>query len=287
MALLTGDDVYKILLDNNNFYNKKYDFEGFKQFLIEQLEAGKPKYWDSLTYYRVYMIKKRLQNNFDEITVITGYEGSGKSVLASQIATTVSPNFHKGLVGYDPEDLARMVYNLKKGDTIWIDEGALFLFSRDSTKGANKILIKFFTICRQLNVHVIICVPNFFILDTYLRDHRVKNLFHIVKNRKNFLMFTRNAIKVLNYHGRLVKDLNRGLYHLSNDQAIKGSWTGDFGSTNTFSEKDYLDAKTANMKKFADEMQELLNKDDSSTKSSIGSKGDSDFSDIDISNLTI
>ena len=261
MSKITYDDILRILIDNNNFYQFKYDFEGFRDFLIEQYINERPLFWDSLTYYRVYSIKKSLLNDFDAITVITGYEGSGKSVLASQIATTVSPSFHKGLVGYDPEDLARMVNDLQKGDTIWIDEGGLFLFSRDSTKGANKILIKFLTICRQLNVHVIICVPNFFILDTYLRDHRVKYLFHIVKNRKNFLLFKRDSIKVINYYGRQVKDVNRGLKYLSTDSAIKGTWTGDFGTTNTFSQKDYLDCKHENMKKFALEMQELLNKD--------------------------
>lgn len=278
MSKITLEDVEKILIDNYNFYKFKYDVEGFTKFLEEQVANEKPLYWDSLTYYRVFMIKKRLQQNFDEITVITGYEGSGKSVLASQIATTVSPNFHKGLVGYDPEDLARMVYDLKKGDTIWLDEGGLFLFSRDSTKSANKILIKFFTICRQLNVHVIICVPNFFILDTYLRDHRVKNLFHIIKNRKNFLIFKRNSIKILNYYGRQVKDINRGLKYLTGDSAIKGSWTKDFGITPFFTELDYLECKSANMKKFSDEMQELLaGVEKSSKKSSIGSEGDDDF----------
>jgi len=256
---LKSKHIETILLENLQMYDN-FDFYGFRDWLLTLKKRGLPKYWDSLTYYQVYNIFIDLKNNFDCITIITGYEGSGKSVLGSQIATTVSPEFHKGLVGYDPEDLARMVKDLKKGDTIWLDEGGLFLFSRDANKGANKILIKFLTICRQLNVHVIICVPNMFILDTYLRDHRIKRLFHIVKNRKAFVLFNKEAISFLNYHGKSIKNVNLGFKYVMENDAIIGSWTGDFGTTDSFSELDYIECKTANMKKFADEMQVLLKK---------------------------
>jgi energy-coupling factor transporter ATP-binding protein EcfA2 len=219
-------------------------------------------YWDSLTYYRVYRIYLNLKKNYDEITIITGYEGSGKSVLASQIATTVSPQFTKNRIGYDPSDLPACFKDVQKGDTVWLDEGALFLFSRNATKKENKIIIQLLSIVRQMNLHLIICVPNFFVVDTYLRDHRVKNLIHIHKNRKAFLWFKRDAISYLNYHGKTVKNVTLGFKHIPPHWAFVGNWTKDFGETDFFTEKDYLSAKHTNMDKFMTDIYSQLGDDE-------------------------
>lgn len=269
---LSEKQILKILSDNLEQY-KNLDYNGFRDWLYLIRERGVPKYWDSLTYYRVYRIYKNLQNNYDEVTVITGYEGSGKSVLASQIATVVTPSFTKDRIAYDPSDLPRAFKNLEKGETVWLDEGALFLFSRNAVKKENKLIIQLLSIVRQMNLHLIICVPNFFVVDTYLRDHRVKNLIHIHKNRKAFLWFKREAISYLNYHGKTVKNISLGFKHIPKHWAFIGNWNGFFGETDSFTEQDYINAKTENMNKFMLDIQDQLS-------------SDSDDKDIDYSNIT-
>lgn len=258
---LSEKQILKILADNLEQY-KNLDFKGFRDWLYTLKDRGLPKYWDSLTYYRVYKIYLNLKKNYDEITIITGYEGSGKSVLASQIVTCVSPNFSKERIGYDPSDLPMVFKDVEKGESVWLDEGALFLFSRNATKTENKLIIQLLSIVRQMNLHLVICVPNFFIVDTYLRDHRVKNLIHIYKNRKNFLWFKREAVSYLNYYGKSVKNIGLGFSKIPKHWAYVGSWNGYFGETDQFKESDYLEAKHSNMKKFMTDIQAQLSGDD-------------------------
>lgn len=246
---LNFQHITQILSDNLDQY-RNLNYVGFRDWLATLIDRKLPVYWDSLTYYRVYKIYYNLTKNYDEITIVCGYEGSGKSVLASQIATAVSPTFKKERVGYDPEDLPTAFKDVKKGETVWLDEGALFLFSRNSTRRENKVIIQLLSIVRQMNLHLIICVPNFFIVDTYLRDHRVKNLIYIHKNRKEFILFKREAISYLNYHGKSVKDITRGFGYIPKHHGIVGCWAKNFGTTDTFTEKEYIEAKTNNMNKF-------------------------------------
>jgi hypothetical protein len=255
-SLLDDKKINNLIIYNSRFF-RDFDVLGFRQWLY--LHKGKPVYFDRLTYYMVYKIYQRIRDNYDQITIVTGYEGSGKSVLASQISTMVSPEMSINHVGYEPKDLIKIFKNIKRGDTIWLDEGALFLFSRNSLKKENKILVELLSIVRQLNLHLVICVPNFFILDTYLRDHRVNSLFHVVVNRKNFLYFNRDAISILNAVGKQTKNIIKGLDYINKSDCFVGRWNKSFGETPNLLEKDYISLKTSNMNDFMKRLEQTLN----------------------------
>jgi len=164
----------------------------------------------------------------------------------------ISPGISIKHVCYKPLDLVAAMENAEKGDTIWIDEGALFLFSREAMGKNNKMLIKLLTISRQLNLHLIICIPNFYIIDTYIREHRVNSLFHI-KCRGRFKYFAENVINLVSVYGKKSKNV------LSKDITIKhGFINGDFNKywveTEGLTHEEYESRKTLNMNEHLEEL---------------------------------
>ena len=77
-----------------------------------------------------------------------------------------------------------------------LDEGNLFLFSRESMSDSNRNMVKLFALMRQRNACIILNVPNFFTVDSYVRDHRVGTLNYL-HARGKYQCFVRKAIKII------------------------------------------------------------------------------------------
>jgi len=137
-----------------------------------------------------------LKKDKDWITLITGYEGCGKSTLGLLLCLGVDPEFVIDRVCFSPEEFKKVVKNSKRGQAVLIDEGALLFYSRDSMKTETKDIIKLFTAMRQYNLFVIICVPNPLLIDKYLRDYRIRNVVRIVKTGRFFIYNQKNSQKI-------------------------------------------------------------------------------------------
>lgn len=128
-----------------------------------------------------YIITTR---DFDWINVIVGPEGIGKSMLAIQESRESDPKFIENFPDntvFDVGDLINQVANSYPGKKIIGDEGALMFFSRDAMTKDVKNGIKMLTAMRAYNLSLTICVPNFWIIDKYIREHRVKSVMRVVK----------------------------------------------------------------------------------------------------------
>jgi len=123
--------------------------------------------------------------------------------------------------------VSEMRAGLDKADnvdnSILIDEGGISLFSRESLTQSNKILAKTFMVQRFLNVHVCICIPHFWSLDTLVRNHRINTLIIITKRGK-YKAIVGQGIKILNKLGK--KDTTKPLQALP--IPYKYFWEGDF-----------------------------------------------------------
>lgn len=227
---------------------------GFKDFLIDCKSTLTKNVGDPFLYYYSFKIKKKLLNNYDHITIITGKEGRGKSTFANKLAVMTDSGISIDYVCYKPMDLINALKIAKKGDSIWIDEGALFLFSRDAMGGANKLFIKLFTISRQLNLHIIICIPNFFILDTYLREHRVNSLFHIT-DRGKYKYFSEQVLSLVSVFGRKSKNVMSPDIKLN--KGFRYGWFNSYwpDSLGGLTQDLYEERKTANMDEYLDDLQ--------------------------------
>lgn len=129
-------------------------------------------------------IIKHLINNkdYDWLHVVTGVEGTGKSTLATELCVYVDPNFfEKDNVITNITELKTCFRNSEKGTAILIDEGAPMFFSRDSMKKETKEATQLLRGLRGKNCFICICMPDFFALDKYIREHRVGSLSRVVK----------------------------------------------------------------------------------------------------------
>lgn len=117
----------------------------------------------------------------DWIHVNIGQEGSGKSTLALRMAEYFDKNFSVDNIVFTPQGFINRSKEVDKYSAIVVDEGANVFYSRDAMKKEVKSAIKFLTQMRELNLFIIINIPNFFIIDKYLREHRTKSMSRAVK----------------------------------------------------------------------------------------------------------
>jgi len=110
-----------------------------------------------------------VKNDLDFLLVITGRERIGKSTLALQIASIVDPDFKVDQIVFDIPTLYKKVYELNKGQVVIIDEGATAFFAREAMATDVREGVKLLTVMGERNLFVILCVPNFFIVDKYIR----------------------------------------------------------------------------------------------------------------------
>jgi ABC-type antimicrobial peptide transport system ATPase subunit len=110
-----------------------------------------------------------LTKDQDKVIGIDGREGSGKSVLAQQLAVELDPNFNIDKIAFNADKFMRMIKDpaRKKGDCIILDEAFLSANSRSAMSTINKSMVGLATEMRQLNLFVIVVLPSFFDLDKY------------------------------------------------------------------------------------------------------------------------
>lgn len=156
------------------------------------------------------------------------------------------------------------------GQCIILDEGNLFLLSRDAMSSQNKDALRLFALMRQKRLITIICVPNFFTLDTYVREHRVDTLFHIFRQSKTmarYICVTRpDALRQISKDGRVNKqvmghDLPDGSYFL-------GRAMPRFPKLNDIDETFYKVKKADHFNQFLDDLKHKLNKESGASKDS-------------------
>lgn len=189
-----------------------------------------------LTYLYAYSVQKKFSKEEDHFTVVVGPTGTGKSWTGAAIGALVSPDFSLEHILFNPETMIDSFLSAKRGQTIMIDEGALFLFSREALSKNNKIATKIFTICRAMGLHVIVCIPEFRLLDSYVRMDRVHSLV-LMKNRGEPRFYSKRGIDIINEvypdKKRLIKRVKvpasywfdgrtRKLFPVSNDLSENG-----------------------------------------------------------------
>lgn len=145
-----------------------------------------------------------LKKDMDWLIVVEGMEGVGKTTLALKMCRYFDPKFNIKKVCFNLEQFKDAVRTSKFGDAINIDEGALMCFTRDAMKGEVKEFIRLMTAIRQYRLLIVICIPDFYLLDKYIREWRIKSLIK-VKSRGRFFFFSKNRIKQIRMNKRKTK----------------------------------------------------------------------------------
>ena len=142
----------------------------------------------------------------DYVMVIDGEEGSGKSVLAQQIARKLDPKFNIDNVCFNADQFIERLKKAPKYSCIVLDEAFSSANSRSALTEVNRSLIGVATEMRQQNLFVIIVIPSFFDLDKYFALWRCRSLFHVYFNRNgsrgSYIIFPKNKKKYLYLSGK-------------------------------------------------------------------------------------
>jgi len=126
------------------------------------------------------MINNDLRNDWDSVVSVTGMEGVAKSTFAIQLCAKIDKYFRlKNNITYRYDNLVDKVYGLPKYAAIMADEMGLIAFSREAMTKANRDLVKALMVCRDQNKALVLCIPNFWFLDSYVRNHRTTYWIHL------------------------------------------------------------------------------------------------------------
>lgn len=136
-----------------------------------------------MSYVIRHVYNKVHLENKNELMVITGTTGSGKSYTAMRFAELLDPTFNINRVVFTQEELTTLLKdgNLEKGSVIVWDEIGVNQSAKEWFEVTNKMINFVIQTFRNKNLIVICTSPNFNFVDSTTR-----NLFHsIVKCYKS------------------------------------------------------------------------------------------------------
>lgn len=160
-----------------------------------------------------FSLSQRDKDN-DAIGIFVGKEGSGKSSLAGNTMRYISKdNFNpmEHLIGSDYEDGIEKINKTPNKGFLMFDEGNVFFLSTDVMKKEARDFHKIFSIFRQKNLFVVICLPSFFRLSSYFALDRSDFLCktYLKKGKRGCFAYYGTKRKTqLYYKGREIHNMN-------------------------------------------------------------------------------
>lgn len=134
---------------------------------------------DDLMDCLVKEMHDNINAEYDNLIVVTGPEGSGKSNFAYWLAKKFDPNFdiEDGYV-YDMGPFLKKIDTDEiKGRVFWMDEATNIASARNWMKDENKSLIQLLEMLRSKGMTLIMCIPLLDRIDLYIRETRMR--YHI------------------------------------------------------------------------------------------------------------
>jgi len=133
-------------------------------------------------------IKNTQRVDKDYIIIIDGGTGSGKSTIGIKLAIVGCPWFDlKKDIIFSRDELIEKISTARPGSFILVDEAINILFKRDFATKKQKFIIKLLDMCRDRNLCLILCVPNFWSMDKHILEGRVKLRMHIARTGLCFM----------------------------------------------------------------------------------------------------
>jgi len=175
-----GDKVYYPI------WNEKSD----KQMTVKDREvifhkSGKvyTRYlFEDLLDILVEEMHENVRNDLDNVICCWGSEGVGKSALAYWIAKKYDPDFDmEKAYTLSFEELLTKIHeydNADEGSVFWLDEATNIANNRDWMGRDNKQFITMLEMFRSRKWCLILCIPDYYRLDVYLREQRVRYSLH-------------------------------------------------------------------------------------------------------------
>jgi len=146
--------------------------------------TDKEYYMDGYLNENLKTAKEVIKKDWDMIFAVDGSEGSGKSVLAMQIAYFCDPTFNLDRVVFTANSFRKTIIESKPYQAIIYDEAYTGLSSRSTMGLINRTLVGVLAEIRQKNLFIFVVMPTFFDLDKYVALWRSRALIHVYTSTK-------------------------------------------------------------------------------------------------------
>lgn len=141
--------------------------------------TDKDFYMDGYIKAALDTARDTIKKDWDMVFCVDGGEGSGKSVLAMQLAYYCDPTLSNDRVVFTPQDFRKAIITASKYQAVIYDEAYTGLSSRATMSLINRTLISMLAEIRQRNLFVFVVMPCYFDLDKYVALWRSRGLFHV------------------------------------------------------------------------------------------------------------
>lgn len=146
----------------------------------EKIKVGEHEYYmDGYLKKNLDAVKYLNEKDWDNVFVVDGIEGGGKSSLAMQIAYYLDPTLCLDRICFTPFEFKKQVIAAKHKQAIIYDEAFTGLSSRGTMGIINRMLVRMMAEIRQKNLFLIIVAPTFFDIDKYVALWRSRGLIHV------------------------------------------------------------------------------------------------------------
>ena len=147
----------------------------FYQYFIKGHTDDKTGLTDRL----VENMKENVANDYDNLVIICGAEGVGKSNMAVDLCKSYDPTFtveDRYIYDFFPflQKLEKDFKEDGKGRAYLMDEATNLVSNRDWNKEDNKHMIQLLEMFRSRGLTLVMCIPSFDRLDVYIREHRAR-----------------------------------------------------------------------------------------------------------------
>lgn len=121
---------------------------------------------------------QNVRADYDNVVMIEGGEGSGKSNLAWQVINAYNPDFDiKQTYVYNMDGIReRFAAEDYGGGMFWMDETSQIASNRNWQSEDNKDLVSILEVCRSKHFSLVGCIPSISRADIYLREYRMRYL---------------------------------------------------------------------------------------------------------------
>jgi len=200
--------------------------------MVKTIINKQEMYMDGYLKSNLDLLKQAVAKKWDGVGYVCGYEGDGKSVLASQIAYYLDPTYNLDRCVFTVQQFEKALDEAEKGQVIVFDEAYNTFSNNNRHDKFNKMIVSKLTMIRKKQLFILIVAPTFFDMNKYLVIHRSRFMIHVYSEeleRGRFRFFNREGKHKLFIYGKKFENM----------YATKPAFIGRFTSFFPLPEKEY------------------------------------------------
>lgn len=151
-----------------------------KKIVIYPKHSKEGTYYDGKLLSVLNRMKERQRKFFDNVIIIVGDVGTGKTTLGFPILNyMLNGKMSINNIGIGAEDCMKKISELPDGGGIIIDDASTIFMGSDHATKFQKQAIKVLHLCRSKNLTIILTTPDLFKLNNYVVTQRSRCIIKV------------------------------------------------------------------------------------------------------------